>query len=245
MIQDIVIFIIALCLSVGIMICISLSKCTLTINDKPFIEGLLNLLFEKRIISGPDGAPYMHRWYIFRTRPFSIMIHKFVRSDYDRALHDHPWNFLVIPIWRGYVEISEAFYCGLPYVRARRVYPILGTRYRSALYKHRVVLLQEGRKFLPAWSIFIRFTEWRKWGFWCKDGWKPWRPDMGDACEDDTRNVERMTEEVLLTRRQECIDWIESDANDGRLTTGSSAQLDFMGDTIEEINNELRRRNLS
>jgi hypothetical protein len=30
-----------------------------------------------------------------------------VRSDEDRALHDHPWSFLVIPIWGGYIEHSD------------------------------------------------------------------------------------------------------------------------------------------
>lgn len=159
------------------------------------IERLLDLLFDKKIITTPDGDPYMHRWYLFRTKRFSIMCHKFVRSDYDRALHDHPWNFIVIPVWRGYVEMYESYYNNdktlLPVTRSKRVLPILGTRYRTGLYKHRVVLLKKDGKYLPAWSIFIRFTEWRQWGFWCPSGFKPWHPKIGDACSDTTTEQPR------------------------------------------------------
>jgi hypothetical protein len=152
------------------------------------IERILNFLFEKKLVTVPDGSVYMHRWYTIRTKPFAIFIHKFERSDYDRALHDHPCPFIVIPVWRGYLEHTP--------LGVRRVLPILGTRWRKAVFQHRVELFSRDRgqhyaavtgnerhEYLPAWSIFIRFRKVRHWGFWCKDGWKPYREGQGDACQ--------------------------------------------------------------
>jgi hypothetical protein len=37
-------------------------------------------------------SPYMLRWWIIpRNKFFNIYLHRFLRSDDDRALHDHPW----------------------------------------------------------------------------------------------------------------------------------------------------------
>jgi hypothetical protein len=64
-------------------------------------------------------GPYMLRWWLFGTskekddngepkprRPFglSFYLHIFLRSDDDRALHDHPWDFWSILLVNGYRE---------------------------------------------------------------------------------------------------------------------------------------------
>src|SRR5688500_17625240 len=67
---------------------------------------ILSAILPFKVIVNCARDPYLVRWYLFRSGPVSIFIHKFVRSDEDRALHDHPWAFLVIPIWRGYIEHS-------------------------------------------------------------------------------------------------------------------------------------------
>lgn len=71
------------------------------------IDKILNRILECRVIVNCEHDPYLYRWFVIRTERFGLFIHKFVRSDEDRALHDHPWPFVVIPIWRGYVEHSE------------------------------------------------------------------------------------------------------------------------------------------
>lgn len=189
---------------------------------------ILNRLFSHREIVNCDRELYLRRWYVIRTAPFAVFIHKFVRSDEDRALHDHPWSFLVIPIWRGYWEHREiqwkcacigpkdsegrCIHCLDSGYRAiqviRRVLPILGTRFRHGTYRHRVELLpcddstvctyfEDPNEFdvdedcpkcagtgdLPSWSIFIRFREFRDWGFHMPDGWVQWNKFWQDKCE--------------------------------------------------------------
>lgn len=138
-------------------IAVSVFLCTLILwGEMRFpktIEGLLDRAFAHRIIPNCDGDPYLFRWYVFKSRWVSLFVHKFVRSDEDRALHDHPWAFLVIPIWRGYVEHSDVrvdpkdlkanlaeWVVGRREVK-RRVWPIIGTRLRPATYRHRVKLI--------------------------------------------------------------------------------------------------------
>jgi hypothetical protein len=136
------------------------------------IEKLLNKILPKRVIVNCDHDPYLHRWYLFRSGRFGIFIHKFVRSDEDRALHDHPWSFLVIPLWRGYREHNQK--------GVRNVLPLLGTRFRRAEYQHRVEL----RAGKPSWSLFIRFRKRREWGFWDKvSGFILWNKWWQDKCE--------------------------------------------------------------
>jgi len=131
----------------------------------------LDQLFEHTTIINCDHDPYLERWYIVRSKKFSMYVHKFVRSDEDRALHDHPWNFLVIPIWRGYNEYNLK---GI-----RRVYPIFGTRYRKAEYRHRVKLINNKE----AWSIFVTFNKRRMWGFWPIYGFVDYKKWWRDLCE--------------------------------------------------------------
>jgi len=148
-----------------------------------------------KVIMNCDGDPYLYRWYLISKPWLGVYLHKFVRSDEDRAPHDHPWSFIVIPIWRGYVEHSErkckCLTCvGHPTQGARmvprrtRVRPIIGTRWRPATYRHRVALIRDGTdKELPSWSIFIRFKKSHDWGFWPGErtfiGWREWWRDKG------------------------------------------------------------------
>lgn len=126
------------------------------------LEKLLNKLFQKKEILRCSHEVYLVRWYVLRTKWLGCFIHKFVRSDEDSALHDHPWPFLVIPLWRGYHEVNDR--------GTSNVLPLLGTRLRPAEYRHRVAL-RDGK---PSWSLFFRFRKTREWGFWPKAGFIKW-----------------------------------------------------------------------
>ena len=47
-------------------------------------------LWSKFVITGQDGEAYLIRRTIIGTPWFAILLHKFLRSDADRCLHDHP-----------------------------------------------------------------------------------------------------------------------------------------------------------
>jgi hypothetical protein len=154
---------------------------------------ILNRILAHKVIVNCEREPYLHRWYLLRTKRVAIFIHRFIRSDEDRALHDHPWDFLVIPIWRGYIEHNErpcdCWHCTCQnpsgprphFNRANqtRVLPFVHTRFRRGTYRHRVELI--GGK--PSWSIFVRFKEWRTWGFWLPTGFIQWNQWWKEKCE--------------------------------------------------------------
>lgn len=135
------------------------------------IIALLNRLFDHKVIVNCEHDPYLQRWYLIRTEACALFLHRFIRGDEDRALHDHPWAFIVIPIWRGYIEHNDR--------GQRRVLPILGIRCRPATYRHRVQLIN-GQ---PAWSLFIRFRKRRLWGFWPKGKFVSWKDWWSNLCE--------------------------------------------------------------
>lgn len=135
----------------------------------------------------PGGA-YMHRWYIIpRNRWFNIYLHRFLRSDEDEALHDHPWANCSILLWGAYIEHTiAAGGCNV-----RKLYPAGTIKLRlSGKLAHRVELLNgkvlkphpPGQGFLGGgvWqdypreclTIFITGPMYREWGFHCPNGWR-------------------------------------------------------------------------
>ena len=115
------------------------------------------------IIGGPD-APYLERWYaIPRNRFLNVYLHRFRRSDDDRALHDHPWFNASILLRGGYVEIVA----NAPPIERNAGDVVI--RRPTAL--HRVMLTDSQ----PVETLFITGPRVRVWGFLCPHGWRPWR----------------------------------------------------------------------
>lgn len=56
-----------------------------------------------RIISD-NGQPYLERYYLFTLLGVRFYLHRFVGSDPDRGLHDHPWP------WAGSVVLHGFYY---------------------------------------------------------------------------------------------------------------------------------------
>lgn len=167
------------------------------------VETILDRCFNKRVIVNCDHIPYLSRWYLIRNSIVGVFLHCFHRSDEERALHDHPWSFFVIILWRGYWEHYEVkvpciFCLGKGHnffvenircsqckgrgwkwrPRKKRKWPGM-MMYRPALWKHRVELI-DGK---PSWSLFIRFRKIRDWGFHTKDGWIQWNKWWQNNCE--------------------------------------------------------------
>lgn len=121
-----------------------------------------------QVIGGPED-PYLLRWYIIPRNPvLNVYLHKFLRSDDDRALHDHPWWFLSLMLRGRYDEVTERK------IQRRHAGSIA---FRPAEWRHRVQLCNyddlrmspNGRATeLPCWTLIVTGRRVRTWGFWCK-----------------------------------------------------------------------------
>lgn len=118
------------------------------------------------IIGGKD-SPYMLRWWVIpRNRIFNIYLHRFLRSDDDRALHDHPWLNVSYLLDGTYTEWTIAA-GGVQHARIAEAGSI---KFRRAVMAHRVEL-RAG----PCWSLFVTGPVIREWGFHCTAGWRHWK----------------------------------------------------------------------
>ena len=109
---------------------------------------------------GEEDDPYMLRWHVIpRNRWMNIYLHEFHRSDDDRALHDHPWDFVSLVLYGSYIEM------GLRKTRPRRTWSV---GLRIAEHLHRVVVAGVCR------TLVITGPTRREWGFVETTGWVRW-----------------------------------------------------------------------
>lgn len=134
------------------------------------------------IIGQENGVAYMRRWWIYRTYHASIYLHEFMRSDDDRALHDHPWWSVSYLLRGSYTEVTIS----AGGVELRKIYSAPSLILRSAKGAHRIEL-HDG----PCWTLFMTGPVIRSWGFHCPKGWRPWQAfckpgakgEIGPGCE--------------------------------------------------------------
>lgn len=131
---------------------------------------------EPDVFIGGRANPYMKRWHIIpRNRFFNIYLHHFLRSDDDRALHDHPW-------WNVSILLKGSYLEHLP--NSKRILKAPCIKARGAKSAHRIQLFPishawiDGRlrvdKEHPVWTLFITGPKIREWGFHCPQGWRHW-----------------------------------------------------------------------
>jgi hypothetical protein len=139
-----------------------------------------------------DGAPYLTRYHLvsFQDIQGRVYLHRFHRSDED-VLHEHPWSFCSLILRGGYGEVTplDEATCRELGVRGglqHEWHGVLSFLRRPATWRHRVVIPArlEGR----VWTLVWTGPKERSWGFWCSNGWRPWREHLrrreetGDGC---------------------------------------------------------------
>lgn len=148
---------------------------------------------------------YMRRWWLIPAAEDkgrkAVRVHHILRSDLDRALHDHPWDNASFLLRGGYWEVvpgayRDAFEEGIEKashpmrqlhltinnlpggqvpVLQRQVFEAAGVKWRGPLSftKRRAEDLH--RLVVPegssAWSLFITWPKRREWGFATREGW--------------------------------------------------------------------------
>lgn len=126
-------------------------------------------------VVGDPANPYLHRWYVLPRNPLlNVYVHKFLRDDDDRALHDHPWPSVSLLLRGRYVEqtfTGRANPATGERETERRLFTWGSVVFRGAEYAHRVELVGG----VPAWTLFVTGPRVRKWGFHCPKGWVHWK----------------------------------------------------------------------
>lgn len=145
------------------------------------------------VVIGGSDHPYLYRWHVIPRNPiFNIYLHEFLRSDDDRALHDHPWVNMSILLdgeyyehvpneggvprfYKNDVEAAAYGYTSIKYRRPGYVY------FRKPSQLHRVELKKNilGNE-IPVWTLFVTGPRIRQWGFACKKGWIHWKDFTGE-----------------------------------------------------------------
>lgn len=126
------------------------------------------------------GGDYLHRWWIKRDRgQGNHFYHKIMRSDEDRALHDHPWDFVSFILDGSYVEVVGHGYKN-DAINHRHFYAG-DVNIRRAEDAHRLVIAPGSVTHTLVFTGGVR----RDWGFHCEKGWKHWR----DFCDPTNPNL--------------------------------------------------------
>jgi hypothetical protein len=100
-----------------------------------------------------DDRPYLERYYLGTLLGVRCYLHRFVGSDPDRGLHDHPWPWAASLVLSG--DYDEHLNDRVR--RVRRWNWLRGDTF------HRVVLPPERRE---VWTLFVhRALNTKPWGF--------------------------------------------------------------------------------
>jgi hypothetical protein len=154
-------------------------------------------------ITGPDDSMYMERYWLFNPYPssdekqaavdagleepknwfpISVRLHRIMRPDGDRHLHDHPWNARTIILRGGYAEVRpipsnrhEAL-TGLPPPDGAIFIRCPGdTATLNFGEYHRITSVTDD----GVWTLFITGKYRGTWGFNVKGVKVPWRQYLG------------------------------------------------------------------
>jgi len=112
---------------------------------------LLRRLFRCKDIGWKEINEEFTRYTLLKTPWFNIYLHELYAPEWHPDCHDHPWSFITIILWRGYLEqVGTKLY-------RRRSGAVL---YRPAEFLHNVIT-PYGR----AWSLIFTTPKKREWGF--------------------------------------------------------------------------------
>lgn len=140
---------------------------------------------EPDVVIGGHDDPYLKRWHLIpRNRACNAYLHLFLRSDDDRALHDHPWVNCSILLGGSYTEHT----IDAGGIHRHTIRQAGDVAFRpSGKIAHRIEL-HDG----PCFTLFLTGPIYRRWGFHCPDaGWVDWTKftaaddpgSIGKGCE--------------------------------------------------------------
>lgn len=102
----------------------------------------------------------MRRLRVIQTPLFAVYLHKHLRPDPQRELHDHPFSFVSIIFKGAYRERRMAS------VPLR--HDALSVRWMKAEWPHSILELLR----VPTWTLLLCGRRRREFGFHTAEGWK-------------------------------------------------------------------------
>lgn len=141
------------------------------------------------VIYGKDGihtVPYLTRIRLLNSNPKRLLfknglfIHKFHRGDWDRAFHDHPWDFWTFPLQTYYEDVLSE---NGNIIKSNKVASFTW-HFRDANYAH---MVRTDQKF-PIWTLVLPGVKMPvTWGFYVTQeylnkidqGYIPEKPNRG------------------------------------------------------------------
>jgi hypothetical protein len=115
------------------------------------IQQLMRRFIKHRELGWEEIGEKFTRFTLLKTPWFRVYLHQLNAPGWHPDCHDHPWAFVTLLLWRGYLErIGNTDF---------RRYPgqIL---YRPAEFSHNVIT-----PYGTSWSLVITGPTVRKWGF--------------------------------------------------------------------------------
>lgn len=112
------------------------------------------------------GVKHFERWQIIQTRWFGIYFHCIYQADKDLHCHDHPWDYISIPLWGRFVErkkVKEGVYEFNP-VHFGMIIK------RKAEEFHQIYFLNSKK----VYTLFLTGRRKREWGYDVNGKWYGW-----------------------------------------------------------------------
>jgi hypothetical protein len=122
---------------------------------------LFKKLFLIREIISKKGELHFQRYRLLATPFLNIYVHRLCKSDREKHMHDHPWSFITLILWRGYMEYMESYPEGI----SRKWLHIV---YHKAEEVHKFKLLDETKS---TWTLVITGPRRREWGYKVGSDW--------------------------------------------------------------------------
>lgn len=116
-----------------------------------WIERLLRKTFKFKEIGWREIGEEFTRYQLVKTSKFNVYLHQLYCPNWHDKCHDHPWDFITLILWNGYLEqIDNRYFSRVPGQFL----------YREANFTHSV-LTPSG----VSWSLVITGPKCRDWQF--------------------------------------------------------------------------------
>lgn len=122
-----------------------------------------DLFLVKEIVS-KAGELHFRRWRLLSLPWFRVYIHKICRSDEDKHLHTHPWNFSSFILKGGYSQEywDHPLDNRTSYMQVNRFDVVRMNRHEG----HKITL-----NHTPTWSLVFAYGPYGHWGYLTEKGY--------------------------------------------------------------------------